>query len=195
MTARAQKPVSNLDESKVGPYTLPDPLVLADGRKVVTSAQWNQERRPELLHLFETHMYGKVPRARQTDPAQVSGQIGRPAGPGWYRHPPRSDRSCFPRSPTVRGSTSCCTCPRRPATATRVPAFLGMNFRGNQTIHPDPGITLFTTVDAAEQQRCREKPGDRVVARNGLVELAGRANPRPRLRTGDILLRRHRPGL
>ena len=57
----AQKTVSNLDESKVGPYTLPDPLLLADGRKVVTSAQWNQERRPELLHLFETHVYGKVP--------------------------------------------------------------------------------------------------------------------------------------
>ena len=54
-------PEANEDESKVPPYTLPDPLVLADGRKVTDAQMWTSERRPELLRLFETHVYGRTP--------------------------------------------------------------------------------------------------------------------------------------
>jgi hypothetical protein len=54
-------PEANEDESKVPPYTLPDPLVLADGRKVSDARMWTNERRPELLRLFETHVYGRTP--------------------------------------------------------------------------------------------------------------------------------------
>jgi len=54
-------PDANEDESKVPPYTLPDPLVLADGRKVTDAKTWTSERRPELLRLFETHVYGRTP--------------------------------------------------------------------------------------------------------------------------------------
>ena len=54
----------NDDESKVPPYTLPDPLVLADGRKVRDARTWTLERRPELLRLFETHVYGRTPAAK-----------------------------------------------------------------------------------------------------------------------------------
>ncbi len=153
-----QKTVSNLDESKVRPYTLPDPLVFGDGRKVVTAAQWNEERRPELLRLFETHMYGKVPDtapSRFKPRFQVKSEDR--AGSGRYRHSPRSDDRIFRESQTVLRSTSCSTCPGEVAAGTRVPAFLGMNFRGNHTIHSDPGITLLATVDAAEWQRGRAR--------------------------------------
>ncbi|HZW29843.1 MAG TPA: hypothetical protein VFF52_03995, partial [Isosphaeraceae bacterium] len=47
----AQRTDANYDESKVGQYHLPDPLVTSGGRKVTTSAEWFQERRPELLRL------------------------------------------------------------------------------------------------------------------------------------------------
>ena len=40
---------ANLDESKVPPYTLPDPLVCIDGTPVRDSAAWQNKRRPELL--------------------------------------------------------------------------------------------------------------------------------------------------
>ena len=53
--------VSNYDESKVPPYTLPDPLVFADGRRVANARSWLNERRPELIHLYETEIYGRVP--------------------------------------------------------------------------------------------------------------------------------------
>ena len=53
--------VSNYDESKVGNYTLPDPLVLADGKPVRDAQTWFNVRRPELLKLYDTDIYGRVP--------------------------------------------------------------------------------------------------------------------------------------
>ena len=51
----------NYDEARVPAYQLPDPLRLADGRAVTDAATWRNERRPELLRLFEEHVYGKAP--------------------------------------------------------------------------------------------------------------------------------------
>jgi hypothetical protein len=42
-------------------YTLPDPLVAADGRTITTADAWKTRRRPELLELFRKHVYGRVP--------------------------------------------------------------------------------------------------------------------------------------
>src|SRR2546426_11167204 len=75
-------PKANEDESKVPPYTLPDPLVLADGKKVTDARTWRKKRRPQLLRLFETHVYGRTPaggpRPRfpgmETDPAPPRGR-------------------------------------------------------------------------------------------------------------------------
>ena len=53
--------VSNYDESKVGTYTLPDPLVLANGKPVRDRQTWLNERRPEILRLYETEIYGRMP--------------------------------------------------------------------------------------------------------------------------------------
>ena len=47
-------PEANEDESKVPPYVLPDPLVLADGRKVTDARTWREKRRPELRVLMLT---------------------------------------------------------------------------------------------------------------------------------------------
>src|SRR6266852_1416762 len=54
----------NYDESKVGTYTLPDPLVLQNGRRVTTAATWTKQRHPEILHLFETNVYGRTVAGR-----------------------------------------------------------------------------------------------------------------------------------
>jgi hypothetical protein len=53
--------VSNYDETKVPPYTLPDPLVLASGKRVESAKTWRDVRRPELIKLYETEIYGRVP--------------------------------------------------------------------------------------------------------------------------------------
>ena len=54
---------TNYDESKVPKYTLPDPLIMLDGSKVTTAEQWRSKRRPEVLKLFQTHVYGVSPAA------------------------------------------------------------------------------------------------------------------------------------
>jgi hypothetical protein len=51
----------NYDEAKVPAYTLPDPLVCLDGTKVLDVKTWEMKRRPEILGLYETHVYGKAP--------------------------------------------------------------------------------------------------------------------------------------
>jgi hypothetical protein len=40
---------------------LPDPLLMLDGRRVTTPEQWFNERRPELITLFQHYMYGFLP--------------------------------------------------------------------------------------------------------------------------------------
>src|SRR2546425_6585720 len=51
----------NYDEAQVGTYTLPDPLVLASGNRVRDAKTWYEDRRPEILRLFETNMHGRSP--------------------------------------------------------------------------------------------------------------------------------------
>ena len=52
----------NYDEAKVPAFDLPDPLVMEDGTPVETPEQWRKHRRPELLRLFEEHVYGRTPK-------------------------------------------------------------------------------------------------------------------------------------
>ena len=51
---------ANADESKVLPYTLPNPLVFNNGTKVTTPAQW-EKRRKEIKEDFDREVYGRVP--------------------------------------------------------------------------------------------------------------------------------------
>jgi hypothetical protein len=53
---------ANYDESKANPYPqLPDPLVLADGKRVTTPSIWWSTRRPQIVELFDREIYGRVP--------------------------------------------------------------------------------------------------------------------------------------
>src|SRR5690606_41074317 len=58
---RAQQRDVNYDESKVSAYTLPALLTTEGGQPVTTVAAWEQHRRPELLNLFSSQMYGRTP--------------------------------------------------------------------------------------------------------------------------------------
>jgi hypothetical protein len=59
LTAHCEE--ANYDEAKAGPYTLPDPLIAADGTQIKTKEAWVTKRRPEILHLFQTEMFGISP--------------------------------------------------------------------------------------------------------------------------------------
>jgi hypothetical protein len=51
----------NYDEDKVGSFGLPNPLKLANGKPVTDAKTWTNQRRPELIRLFEENQYGRAP--------------------------------------------------------------------------------------------------------------------------------------
>src|SRR5271154_6332418 len=54
---------ANYDESKANPYpNLPDPLVLNNGKKVTSAKTWWNNRRPEIVEMFDREIYGRVPK-------------------------------------------------------------------------------------------------------------------------------------
>lgn len=52
----------NYDESKVAAYTLPDVLTTQNNKKITNVKDWETIRRPEILSLFEEHVYGTMPK-------------------------------------------------------------------------------------------------------------------------------------
>jgi hypothetical protein len=72
--------VSNYDESKVKPYMLPDPLVMSNGTPVRDANAW-RKRRAEILRLYETDIYGRIPAKTPAVKWQVT-LAESPAGEG-----------------------------------------------------------------------------------------------------------------
>lgn len=52
----------NYDEDKANDYTLPDPLLLKNGKPVTNAKIWWQQRRPEIVNDYETEVFGRVPK-------------------------------------------------------------------------------------------------------------------------------------
>ncbi|GAB3931488.1 acetylxylan esterase [Larkinella terrae] len=65
---------TNYDETNASRYTLPDPLVLKNGKPVKTASVWWKQRRPEILRDYETEIYGKTPR----DTPKVTFEVASP---------------------------------------------------------------------------------------------------------------------
>lgn len=136
--ADSQAQEANYDEAKVPSYTLPDPLVLADGTPVADADAW-RGRRPEILHLFEQHVYGKTPdrpatlrfETRSVDTEGLGGKATRKEISVYF-----TDDNDGPRMDLLLYLPNNRTRP--------VPTFVALNFYGNHSIDPDPGITLST---------------------------------------------------
>ena len=52
---------TNVIESKVREYDLPDPLIMENGKQVTKAGEWWEKRRPEVVELLENEMYGSLP--------------------------------------------------------------------------------------------------------------------------------------
>lgn len=61
MTVQAQNQ-ANYEESKVPALILPDPFVSEKGRLITTIEDWEDIRKPEIFKLFETEVYGMLPK-------------------------------------------------------------------------------------------------------------------------------------
>jgi hypothetical protein len=128
----------NYDERKV-PELLPDPLIGSDGQSIKSSQVWQTQRRPEVLRLFETHVYGKAPKAKPATKIERKSQTRDALNGAAVRK--EVAIHLLPRS----GGITLNVLIYLPKAERPVPAFLGLNFWGKQSIHHDPEITLSTT--------------------------------------------------
>lgn len=137
-TAKGQSSLTNYDESKVGTYTLPDPLVLANGERVRDAQTWMKRRRPEIFRSFEENVYGRTPRGGtkavrfepfDLDKSALGGKAIRKQISISFSHKkdgPKADLLLY-----------------LPAAGPKpTPVFLGLNFAGNHAVSTDPGIRL-----------------------------------------------------
>ncbi|MFO1022330.1 MAG: acetylxylan esterase [Planctomycetales bacterium] len=132
-----QKFVANYDEAKVPAYTLPDPLVMQDGTKVPDAKIWTENRRGELLKIFETEVYGRVPVPAPKVTGTVREEDKQALGGTAIRRQVSLKLSSDPQIPTLELLLYL------PAKSSGpVPVFLGLNFGGNHTVHTDPAIFI-----------------------------------------------------
>lgn len=127
---------ANYDESKVGNYTLPDPLVLANGKPVTDSKTWLRKRRPEILKLYEDKIYGQSPARVPAMKFDVL-DINRRALNG------RAIRKQVDISFPSHTNPVLHVLLYTPADAKKpVPTFLCLSFSGNEKIIADPGVYI-----------------------------------------------------
>ena len=136
MESLAQSKLINYDESKVPSYTLPDPLITEAGKVVKNKRQWERVRRPELLALFEKEMFGKMPgrpealhfKVLNEDNKALGGAATRKEVAVYFDAAETSYMVMLMYVPNDRKGP--------------VPAFLGINFKGNHATTDDPGVSM-----------------------------------------------------
>ena len=136
---------------------------------MTTAEAWNSRRRPEIMGLFETYMFGKVPvpphpikptfSVQSEDKNALGGKAIR-----------REVAIRFNEDPAGPVINLLVYLPRNAGAGQRVPAFLGLNFEGNHAVSTDPGIALST-------QWLRDNPKAGVVNHRATEASRG---PRPR---------------
>ncbi len=127
-------------KAQESPCNLPDPLTDASGKKITTTAQWEKVRRPEILKMFTTQMYGNVLLAPGT---KISWKVAEQSDNALGGMAGRKQIRFTIENAKAGKSMSYVMLIYYPADgAKKHPVFLGMNFYGNQTINPDPAIIM-----------------------------------------------------
>ena len=125
----------NYDDALVGSYTLPDALVLANGKPVRDARTWFQKRRPEIVRLFEENQFGRSPGR----PQDMSFDV-------FDKGSPALDGKALRRQVTVyfskdRNGPKMDLLIYLPAAAQKpVPLLLNLSFGANSSTVEDPGI-------------------------------------------------------
>ncbi len=128
---------ANYDEAKVPKYTLPDPLVCADGTRVTDAATWRNKRRPEIFKLFEEQVYGRCPGKPESMSFMTTSVDKNALGGKATRKEVTIYISGREQDPNVTFLIYLPNQVKKP-----VPLFVGLNFGGNHTIIDDPAVSI-----------------------------------------------------
>lgn len=138
------------DEAKVPQYSLPDLLTLNSGEKVTSKEQW-PARRQELLDIMSNEEYGIMPQGDVKIDAELL-ESGTAFNGKAIREQTRLTLSRDPGDGMKKVSFNMLV--YRPANTDgkKVPAFLGLNFHGNQTVTKDTEIIPPTSWNSDTEQ-------------------------------------------
>ncbi len=147
---------ANYDEEKVPKYVLPELLQLQNGEKVKSVEQWEKQRRPEIMELFASEVYGRTP----TDQIQVTYEMVT-ENPNALRGKATARQVRFVFSSRdgseTREAILLMYIPNK--RKGKVPVFVGYNFNGNHSITHDitvlypPTLHLVKELDRPEWER------------------------------------------
>ena len=162
----AEKFEPNYDESKIPPYTLPDPLTLADGGKVTDAETWRKVRRPQILELFQQHVYGRAPGRPDTMRFVVVEEDRHALGDTAIRKQVTiyfTDDDAGPHLDVLIYLPNDAKGP--------VPVFNTLNFHGNQSIIDEPAVRISRHAAKYERgERVRRWPVPMILSKGyGLV--------------------------
>ena len=126
-----------LAQSDIPTAPVPDPLVMADGSRVTSAAQWKAKRRPELLALFTREMYGVAPPRSPQMKFVVFDKGTEAIGGKAIRRQITVLLKGDPNGPQFDMLLYVPKNAKGP-----VPAILGLNFWGNHAVTADPGVKI-----------------------------------------------------
>lgn len=129
----------NYDERKVGTYTVPDPLLSRDGKRIADVDSWQTTRRNEILQDFRDLMYGHTPDLPIHLRAQVVATRKDALDGLATRTIVKLTFFDDPKAPQIELMYYIPNKRTKP-----VPLFLGLNFAGNASVEDDPTIPLPT---------------------------------------------------
>lgn len=116
--------------------SLPNSLIYNDGSPVNNSSDWFNQRRPEILKLFETHVYGKTPFKDFQSKAKILSSKLILDGKAMMNQV--SYKITMDSKSIVLNLLEI-----RPAQLKgNIPCFVGLNFDGNQTVLADSSIKI-----------------------------------------------------
>lgn len=141
--ASAQKRDVNYDESKVGQIALPQVLKLEGGGTVADSATWIGKRRPEVLGLFESHVYGRIMPRPDDLRFDVTATKADALGGKATR---KLIHISLAQHPQWKGMDVMLYVPNRrhelPAATHGAPVFVGLSFGGNHAVSRETDVPL-----------------------------------------------------
>lgn len=126
------RPGVNYDEAKVGDLPLPD-------LKLTTAEEWTKTRRPEILKLFQDHVFGKAPANIGTPKFQVTATKTDALGGLATR---KFIHISLPERPAWQGMDVMLYTPN--SASKPVPCFVGPSFGGNHAVSTEKDVPLST---------------------------------------------------
>ena len=127
----------NYDESKIPEYTLPEILLSNSNMEITNVKDWENIRRLEILNIFKDEMYGNIPQANvnisyetiESNDNVLDGIASR-----------KQVKIIFSSDNQKLSADLLIYLPVKKDKP--VPLFIGYNFCGNHSIHPDNNILI-----------------------------------------------------